>query len=314
MSCFPLKCKEEIRSLASKAGFYATGFAKAEPVEQAVADFYSRWIESGKNANMAYLANHAEIRRDLRLLLDGAKTVIVLAMSYFHEVGEGENPCNFALYAHGDDYHEVLRESLNPIVQYIEKQGFAARVCVDSAPILERYWAVRSGIGFQGRNSMLIIPGAGSYFFLCEIVTTLDLPADEPCILSCGDCLACVKHCPGGAIGNCYIDAGKCHSYLTIEHRGDLPAKTSLRGIYGCDECQKCCPHNAAPPLTPLSAFHIRTALSSLTPQTVLSLTQTLFSAIFSHSAVKRTKLAGLQRNASHLNAVLSNKRKSGLE
>lgn len=298
MSCSPLKCKEDIKSLAAEAGFYAVGFADAEPVDASVTEYYGKWIAEGKNADMAYLANHAEIRRDPRLLLDGAKTVIVLAMSYFHKVGEGENLCNFALYAHGDDYHEVLRERLKPIVQYIENQGFEARVCVDSAPILERYWAVRAGVGFQGRNSMLIVPGAGSYFFLCEIVTSLALPADEPCTLSCGDCMACVKHCPGAAIENRHIDARKCHSYLTIEHRGNLPANLSLRGIYGCDECQKCCPHNAAPPFTPLSVFHLRPALSSLTPQAVLSLTQPEFSAIFTHSAVKRTKLAGLQRNA----------------
>lgn len=298
MSCSPLKCKEDIKSLAAEVGFYAVGFADAEPVDASVTEYYGKWIAEGKNADMAYLANHAEIRRDPRLLLDGAKTVIVLAMSYFHKVGEGENLCNFALYAHGDDYHEVLRERLKPIVQCIENQGFETRVCVDSAPILERYWAVRAGVGFQGRNSMLIVPGAGSYFFLCEIVTSLALPADEPCTLSCGDCMACVKHCPGAAIENRHIDARKCHSYLTIEHRGNLPANLSLSGIYGCDECQKCCPHNAAPPFTPLSAFHLRPALSSLTPQAVLSLTQPEFSAIFTHSAVKRTKLAGLQRNA----------------
>ena len=142
MSCSPLKCKEDIKSLAAEAGFYAVGFADAEPVDASVTEYYGKWIAEGKNADMAYLANHAEIRRDPRLLLDCAKTVIVLAMSYFHKVGEGENLCNFALYAHGDDYHEVLRERLKPIVQYIENQGFEARVCVDSAPILERYWAV----------------------------------------------------------------------------------------------------------------------------------------------------------------------------
>lgn len=298
MNFYPSKCKSQIIDLAHSAGFFAIGMAKAEPVDENVFQRFQQWLSDGRNAGMTYLENYPDIRRDPRLLLDGAKTVISLAMSYYHTVEDGENPSNFALYAHGDDYHEVLRKQVKPIIEYIETIGGKTRFCVDTAPILERFWAVKSGIGFIGRNSMLIIPNAGSYFFLCEIITTIDLPADAPCTLTCGDCMACETHCPGKSLADRQIDARRCHSYLTIEHRGDLPQDTKLSGIYGCDICQKCCPHNSTPPSTPLQQFHIRPAIASITLSDIMSLTQPQFSAIFSHSAIKRTKLAGLRRNA----------------
>ncbi len=287
--------------MASVSGFYSCGVAQACPVDPGVGEFYDKWLSDGKNGNMAYLGNYPEIRRDPRLLLDGAKSVIVLAMSYFHPVGNNENQCCFAMYAHGDDYHEVLREKVKPIVDFIAEAGGTSRVCIDSAPILERYWAVRSGVGYIGRNSLLIIPHAGSYFFLCEIVTTLELPADAPCTMTCGDCMACVKNCPGKAIENRHIDARRCRSYLTIEYRGELPDNTELTSVYGCDICQQVCPHNLRPPVTPLSEFYLRPAIAELTPSDISNMPQEQFSAIFRHSPVKRTKLTGLKRNVQKL-------------
>ena len=301
MKCSRYQCKENIQKIAHTIGFYACGMTHAREVEQNVTEYFSKWTESGKNANMEYLNNYPEIRKDPRLLIEGAKTVIVLAMSYYHEVKEGENLSKFALYAHGDDYHEVLREKVRPITEYISQEGGECRICVDSAPILEKYWAVQSGIGYIGKNSLLIIPDAGSYFFLCEIITTLDLPADEPLKTDCGDCTKCITCCPGKAIENGHLDARKCRSYLTIEHRGDLPENLHLSSVYGCDICQRVCPQNAHPPVTPMSEFLLRKEISSLTPEKIEKMSQSEFSAIFRHSPVKRAKLAGLKRNAANL-------------
>ncbi|MDE6528003.1 MAG: 4Fe-4S dicluster domain-containing protein, partial [Muribaculaceae bacterium] len=207
--------------------------------------------------------------------------------------------------------HEVLRRHLAPAAQLLADEGFSARICIDTAPVLERYWAVKGGIGFIGRNRQLIVPGMGSYFFLAEIITSAEIEPDTPCALTCGNCGKCVEACPGGALdAPDGFDATSCLSYLTIEHRGELPAATGKgcksrpiaealgNRVYGCDECQRVCPHNADPPVTGIAEFRMRPALRGITRAGILDMTQQQFSTIFSHSAVKRAKLAGLQRNA----------------
>lgn len=308
--------KEQLTQLAMSAGAQCVGYARAGVVTDDCADSFSRWLSEGRNGAMGYLANYPDIRRDPRLLLDDgveAHTVMVCAFSYYHVEVQEPGAARFAMYAHGSDYHEVLRVRLQLVVEALVAQGHKARVCIDSAPLMERYWAVQAGVGFIGVNSQLILPGMGSYFFLAEIVTTADLEPDEPCTRSCGHCGRCVKACPGGAIGDDgSFDARRCLSYLTIEHRGDLPDCIGSEGelsarslaeamgerVYGCDECQRVCPHNCHPPQSQIDEFLLRPALKSITREDIMRMSQADFSRIFTHSAVKRAKLAGLQRNA----------------
>ncbi len=302
----PPPCSSSIADYARSLGFYNVGVAAARPVDDDAVKLYDSWLAKGRHADMAYLERYPDVRRDPRLLLPGARSVIVCAMSYYYPLN-ADSPAplrSIAMYARGDDYHEVVRARLTDLGDYIAaKWGGEYRACVDTAPLRERYWAVRSGVGFVGLNNQLIIPGAGSYFFLGVLLTTAEFTPDAPMLAACDGCRRCVSACPGRALdGLGGIDARKCLSYLTIEHRGDLPEGTDLAGhLYGCDECQRVCPHNISPVQSPIAAFAPRLDYDSLTPERVLSLTQPEFSTIFRHSPIKRAKLAGLRRNASLL-------------
>lgn len=307
------------------AGVYASGVAEITPLPDSEVDAYQSWISEGMNGGMDYMTNHADIRRDPGLLLPGSVSLISCAFSYYYPVKLGGDGLRWARYALGKDYHEVVRARLGEVADWITQQtGAECRVCVDTAPLRERYWAVQAGLGFIGLNDQLIIPGAGSYFFLGEILTTLSLEADPPCTLSCGSCCACHRACPGKALslrpGGIHpasiaalepafrpvVDARRCLSYLTIEHRGDLPEGTDLGNhIYGCDICQEVCPHNSNPPVTEIPEFVPRAEILSLTRADILAMTQPDFSRIFSHSAIKRTKLLGLHRNARYLDGEI---------
>lgn len=310
--------KQRITQLTAEAGALRTGFARCTPVAREAVDYYEEWLAEGRHAEMGYMANHAAIRRNPALLLEGAeaKTVVMCAFPYFTPEPEVPTDVRFALYARGTDYHEVLRQRLQTVVDELQRHGHTARVCIDSAPLRERYWAVQSGIGFIGLNNQLIIPGEGSYVFLAGIVTSAEIAPDAPCTLHCRECRACLRACPGKALSvkevaastpsglrpvPVGLDARRCHSYLTIEHRGPLPEGIALgSNVYGCDICQRVCPHNRAARPTPIAEFHPRPEVLALTRTSILALTQERFSAIFTHSAVKRTKLAGLQRNAAN--------------
>jgi len=255
------------------------------------------------HGDMQYMERYRDLRSDPRLLLPGAKSIISVAFNYFHH-GQCDGAHGaIAAYSHGDDYHEVVRERLSAVAKEIEDTyGGTTRVCVDTAPLLERFWAVRAGVGFIGRNHMLIVPGIGSYVFIGCILTTLEITADSPCTLSCDGCGRCISSCPGNALSADGLDARKCLSYLTIEYRGGFPDDLDLHGcLYGCDTCQRVCPHNAGAPPTEIPEFTPRPALASLTPEKAAAMTQAEFSAIMRRSAIKRTKLAGLQRNALQL-------------
>lgn len=291
----------EIKRLLEEAGAYRSGIARAGEVDATVMADYGRWISSGNHASMTYLERYTDIRRNPTLLLPGARSVISSVFNYWW--GKQAAPLQWASYALGDDYHDVVRERLQRVAERISTEtGAECRVCVDTAPILERYWAVRSGIGFIGRNRQLIVPGAGTHFFIGEILTTLDLTPDNPCALSCMDCRRCLNSCPGGALTGDRLDANRCLSYLTIEHRGDFPSSTSPlrlgRHIYGCDVCQDVCPHNHDAPISTIEEFRPREPILRLDTEAILSMSQEDFSIIFRRSAIKRTKLAGLHRNA----------------
>ena len=312
------KLKERLAGAAAEAGAVACGFASATGgADHSASEVFDRWLEQGCNAGMAYMANHRELRgHPLRLLADDEGhspregTVMVCAFSYY----SAEKPAgdvNLAMYARGADYHDVLRRRLRPAAALLEREGFQARICVDSAPVMEKYWAVKAGIGFAGRNSLLIIPEAGSTVFLAEIITDAELPPDIPCAVGCRECGACVRACPGGAIRpDGTVDARRCLSYLTIEHRGEwsgeqraIAESGEAACIYGCDICQRVCPHNRSlDPSHTIPELRMRPQVATLTRSQILVMEQPEFSSIFAGSAVKRAKLAGLRRNAGATN------------
>lgn len=299
----------ELRRRLKDAGVFKSGIARVEAVDADTVTGYDRWLSEGMNGEMAYLEKYHDIRSNPALLLPGARSVVSCAFNYWW--GPVDSPLRWASYALGDDYHDVVRSRLQSVADAITAEtGAECRVCVDTAPILERYWAVRSGVGFIGLNQQLIIPGAGTHFFLGEIITTLDLAPDAPCTLTCGECRRCLRACPGGALrendeapGNpateVTLDSRRCLSYLTIEYRGEFPEGTRLgKHIYGCDVCQEVCPHNSKAPLSDIKEFRPRPAILRLDTEAILEMQQEDFSAIFRKSAIKRTKLAGLRRNA----------------
>lgn len=294
--------KELIRGKALELGFEACGFARAECVSEDVALSYEKWLADGKNDCMDYATRYCDVRTDPRKLLQGAKTVISVALGYYPKIKQSPDAPRFAYYAYGEDYHEVMRGLLLQLSAYIKELSDAdSRACVDTAPIMEKYWAQRAGIGMIGRNRLLIIPGKGSFFFLGELVTTLEVAPDEPCTLSCGDCKRCVEACPGKALSSDgSLDARRCLSCQLIERRGELPqwVETTARNrVYGCDECQLCCPHNAHARPTSVKEFAPSEEFMQLTFSSIADMTSEDFRRIFRRSAVRRAKLEGLQRN-----------------
>lgn len=299
----PDEKKELIRAKALELGFEECGFAQADRVcDEAIAQ-YERWLKDGKNDCMDYAGKYRELRNDPRELFPGAKTVISVALNYYPEHFQHKDAPKFSYYAYGRDYHDVIRERLNALAEYIlEKWDEKSRVCVDTAPIMEKYWARMAGLGMIGRNNLLIIPGKGSFFFLGELITTLDIEPDVPCTESCGNCMLCVKSCPGGALtDNSSLDARRCLSCQLIERRGELPswiAETTQNHVYGCDECQLSCPHNKNVSATIIEDFKPKEEFLELTFERISTMDNSEFKRIFGKSAVRRVKLEGLLRNA----------------
>lgn len=301
--------KDNIKAEASRLGFFVCGFAKAAPVTDAMRRHYLDWLAEGGNADMAYLNNHLDKRFDPRLLVPGVKTIVVVALNYFpaHRLPDGEP--QIADYALGLDYHDIVKQKLR---QLAENVGFADyRAFVDTAPVLERYWAVQAGLGWIGKNQQLIIPHAGSEFFLGELFITEELQPDEPKLNRCGTCHSCVDACPTHAVclpiehvegyGDITkFDARRCLSYQTIENRGELSEEANAAmgdTFYGCDRCQHACPWNrfAKPCTEPL--LQPREELLDMTRQKWDNLTVDDYRRLFKGSAVKRAKYEGLMRN-----------------
>lgn len=302
---------DELLPLIKEAGAAKAGVAPLAEVEAEEFARFKLWLAQRRNGSMAYLANNLEIRRNPALLLSAdvsAGSILSFAFPYYSADPYLPGKLRFARYALGDDYHEVLRRRLRPVADAIaDTTGCQARICVDTAPILERYWAVKAGLGFIGRNRQLIIPGLGSHFFLAEIVTDAVVragrtaPPDLPA--GCLECGRCLRACPGQALSAEGFDARRCLSYLTIEHRpveGEtVPSVPPSRRkyFYGCDICLDVCPlAKGGHPVAPLAEFTPRPDLLTLDTHQITALTQSSFSLLFRHSAVKRIKLSGLQR------------------
>lgn len=298
--------KNRIRDLLHSSGAIAVGFAEAGKPDWQVIENYEKWIESDNHAGMSYLEKHKELRGNTDYVLPGAKTVISLAFSYApSEIRDSSLPL-ISTYALGYDYHDVIRKRLKPLVSKLKNEfGGNWRICIDSAPIAERYWAVKSGLGIIGKNGAIIVKGCGSYCFLAEILTTIEMDPDEPIDGSCIGCGKCIDSCPGAAINdNGTIDSRKCFSYLTIEKKGEfneeerrILSKYNPGILFGCDICLKVCPHNRDLKPSNIEEFKPRNEILSLMPEQILEMNEEEFRLFFKGSPLKRAGLSGLHRN-----------------
>lgn len=292
---------DSIHESAIQHGFVACGIAEAAPVSKDEAMRFDEWIEQGGNADMRWIENHHDLRLDPRLLHPGVKWIVSFALSYAPAERLPEGSYQIATYAYGKDYHDVVRDRIKLVADDIGATEW--RAFCDSAPVMERYWAVRSGIGFVGRNHQLIVPGAGSMVFLGELFLKDDVETsnEEPRKHSCGHCRRCIEACPSGALReDGGFDAALCLSYQTIENRGEIPEELQRRmgtTIYGCDRCTLACPWNAHPRATGVEEFAPSQALLNMTPEEWSRLTPEEYAELFRGSAVKRAKYAGLMRN-----------------
>jgi epoxyqueuosine reductase len=298
------------RSLA--LGFDQIGMSPAEPLP---GHRLQTWLADGCHGEMAYMTNHQDLRLDPCRLLPGATTVLVLAANYYTPFPLTTDPSQGAIsrYAWGKDYHDVLRKRLQQLVKEIQTQApeTKSRVFVDSAPVLEKEWAIRAGIGWMGKHSCIISPKFGSWIFLAEIILDLELPADEPIKNRCGSCRLCVEACPTGALVRPYVvDSRKCISYLTIEQAADrgIPAELQLKmanRIFGCDVCQSVCPWNnklAKPTQDP--SFFPKPQFLNAPLAELVQWSEEKYSQLATQSPIKRAKYAGFIRN---VQAALAN-------
>lgn len=292
----------KIKEYAHQLGFDACGFCKAENIGTEE-EHLKQWVAQGYHADMDYLNRNTDKRSNPQLLVEGAKSIISVALNYYPPKTQPiENP-QFAYYAYGKDYHKVVKDKLELLYKYIQSihPETVGRYFCDTAPVMERYWATKAGIGFIGKNSLLIIPKKGSFFFLGEIILNIDLNYDKPIEISCGSCTRCIDACPTKAIESAYIlNSNNCISYQTIENRGEIKKSILSKlnnNVYGCDICQKVCPWNKyAIPCT-TEEFFISNQLLNITHNQLKTLTIDEYQQFFKGSAVKRAKLDGLQRN-----------------
>ena len=297
-----------LKSEAKALGFAFVGISKAERMDEE-AKRLEQWLNKDYHGKMQYMENHFEKRVDPRKLVPGAKSVISLLYNYYPEQNQSDPEApKLARYAYGQDYHFVIKQKLRDLLEKLrEKVGAVEGRCfVDSAPVLERDWAKRSGIGWIGKNTLLIHPKAGSYFFLAELIIDLDLLPDGPMKDYCGTCTRCIDACPTEAISpeGSILDASKCISYLTIELREALPEgfKGKMENwMFGCDICQEVCPWNRFSTPHQEPAFNPHPDLLEMNKKDWEELTEETFRNVFKKSAVKRTKFAGLKRNIAFL-------------
>lgn len=292
-----------IKAKALEEGFLSCGIAKAGFLEEE-APKLEQWLNQGMHGEMAYMANHFDKRLDPTKLVDGAKSVISLAYNYFPEKDLAEDAnYKIAKYAYGKDYHYILKPKLKNILESIMDQigEVNARVFVDSAPVHERAWAAKAGLGWVGKNSLLLSKQTGSFFFLAEIILDVELDYDGPVTDHCGTCSRCMDACPTDAIPEPYVvDASRCISYLTIELRDQIPAEFEgkmVDWIFGCDICQDVCPWNRFSKAHQEPAFDPHEQLPDIKKSDWQDISEELFRELFKGSAVKRTKLEGLKRN-----------------
>jgi epoxyqueuosine reductase len=303
-----------LKAKAASHGFSFCGISKAEFLHEE-APRLEAWLKRNYQGKMGYLENYFDKRLDPTLLVPGAKTVISLLYNYYPEKDLNQSDSlKIAKYAYGEDYHFVIRDKLKILMDEIREHAgdINGRVFVDSAPVMERAWAKKSGLGWIGKNSLLVTKEQGSFFFLAELIIDLELEYDGPIKDYCGTCTACMDACPTDAIPQPYVvDGSKCISYFTIELKEEIPAEVSGKfenWIFGCDICQDVCPWNRFSKPHAESRFQPHDHLKQITKQEWVEMTDEIFQTLFRHSAVKRTKQEGLKRN---IRFVLKNDHKA---
>lgn len=299
-----IEISRTIKQKALDLGFSACGFAAAESLKEFESD-YREWLSSGKAGEMNYLARNIDVRMDPGKLVEGAKTVISLAAGYYFPLPQHTSGnLRISRYALGEDYHQVLRSPGKELLNWIQKEigPTNGRIFIDSAPILEREWARRAGIGWIGKNGCLIIPHLGSWFFLAEIIIDREIQPETSIVPDrCGSCNRCTAACPTQALaGDGSMDPRKCISYLTIEHRSEIPAEFHGKWrewIFGCDICQDVCPWNNKPKMSPITQFQPRPGLSETDKFFFRDQNASTFRKLFDGTPVIRAGWSGILRN-----------------
>ncbi|MFN8407531.1 MAG: tRNA epoxyqueuosine(34) reductase QueG [Sphingobacteriaceae bacterium] len=297
-----------IKQEAKKLGFLFCGISKAEFLEEEAPRLES-WLKKDYHGQMKYMENHFDKRLDPRKLVEGAKSVISLALNYYtDERQESQDAPRISKYAYGSDYHDVIKDKLKQLMEVIRAYigDVHGRAYVDSAPVLDKAWAQKAGFGWIGKNANLLNKQFGSFFFLAELIVDVELEYDiAPTKDHCGTCTRCIDACPTDAIVGPYVvDGSRCISYLTIELKDEIPSefKGKMGGwVFGCDVCQDVCPWNRFSVLSREAAFKPSHELLNMTQSDWQDITEEVFAKLFKKSAVKRTKFAGLKRNISFL-------------
>lgn len=305
------KFSRDIKVEALRLGFSACGIAQAEAVDATVAEAYRQWLSSRRHAGMAYMADHIDKRLHPGLLMPEVRSIVCTALNYAPAQRLRADSYQIAAYAYGRDYHDVVKEKLRLLAAFVEEyhrnhiaDGASSplihREFCDTAPVLERYWAVKAGLGWIGKNRQLIIPRAGSMFVLGEIFVNLRLDYDRPMSPRCGNCNRCLEACPTNVLRTEPFDASRCLSYQLIENREALSADAVDKmgnSIYGCDRCQTACPWNRFAEPTNIEAFHPSERLMNMDNRQWQQLSVEEYRELFRKSAVKRVKYEGLMRN-----------------
>ena len=296
-----------IKSEAKRLGFLSCGISKATFLEEE-APRLEKWLSKNMHGSMTYMENHFDKRLDPRKLVEGSKSVISLLLNYYpSEFQKDESSPKISKYAYGKDYHFVIKDKLKELMFFInDKIGeVSGRAFVDSAPVLDKAWAAKSGLGWIGKNSNLITKKVGSFFFIAELIVDLDLAYDSAVTDHCGACTACIDACPTKAITEPYVvDGSKCISYFTIELRDQIPEsfKNMFENwMFGCDICQDVCPWNRFSKSHNEPLLNPTPGLLEMTTKDWEEVTQEVFSKIFKNSPLKRTKFSGIQRNLKFL-------------
>ncbi len=300
------KYTQLIKAEAHRLGFLSCGISKAGFLEEE-APRLENWLNNQMNGQMSYMENHFDKRLNPTLLVDDAKSVISLLLNYYPSELQNEDSYKISKYAYGQDYHHVIKEKLKELLHFIQTEigEVSGRAFVDSAPVLDKAWAAKSGLGWVGKNSNLITQKVGSFYFIAELIIDLELDYDAPTTDHCGSCTACLDACPTEAIVAPYVvDGSKCISYFTIELKDNLPQE--MKGkfddwMFGCDVCQDVCPWNrfSKPHIEPL--FQANSDILNFSKSDWEEITVDTFQKVFKNSAVKRTKYEGLLRNINFL-------------
>ena len=300
------KYTQLIKAESKRLGFLSCGISKAGFLEDDAPRLES-WLNNNQHGQMAYMENHFDKRLNPTLLVDDAKSVISLLLNYYPSEEQNKESYKISKYAYGQDYHFVIKEKLTELLHTIQSEigDVSGRAFVDSAPVLDKAWAAKSGLGWIGKNSNLITQKTGSFYFIAELIVDLELDYDYATTDHCGTCTACIDACPTEAIVSPYVvDGSKCISYYTIELKDNLPQE--MKGkfndwMFGCDICQDVCPWNrfSKPHKEPL--FQPNSEVLSFTKKDWEEITEDTFKKVFANSAVKRTKLNGLRRNIDFL-------------